>query len=531
MNIQVLDCTLRDGGYCNNWEFGINNIKYIVDKLIKANIDIIEIGFLSDEKKESENNTIFRKIDKVKAVLPAEKKHIKFVCMCNYGEIDFTKLETKKDTGIDGIRLAYHKKDWRDALEVGKMIQQKGYELFLQPMVTMMYTDNELIEMIDVTNQLNPKAIYIVDSFGVVRKDDLYRMYYLMNHSLNEDIIIGYHSHNNMQLSFANSQCFVEIYDKRDKIIDSSVFGMGRGAGNLNTELFVEHLNNYHGKNYSLLPILQIIDNVLNRIYATNYWGYSLPHYLSSSYNCHPNYATYLSNKNTLNIEAINEVLSRIPVGERINFNKKLIEDIYVDYQSNDYDDSVDISMLSSDLQKQPVIILAPGTSLQQYHDKICHMIENLNAKVLSVNFLPKDIPTDMVFISNQKRFEQFESEFTRNNTMLIYTSNINLHKNEKSYCVNYKTIRNSTSNVEDNSMLMLLNLLLKINVRDIYIAGMDGYSESTSKNYFDVNMIMNSDKEYLESLNAGINTELGNIVRHVKLNWITPSVYLKETI
>ena len=381
MNIQVLDCTLRDGGYCNNWDFGISNIKYIIDKLIKANIDIIEIGFLSDVKAENKDNSIFRKVDKIKSVLPSEKNHIKFMCMCNYGEIDFTQLEKKEETGIDGIRLAYHKKDWKQALEVGKIIKQKGYELFLQPMVTMMYTDNELIEMIDAANELNPEAFYIVDSFGVVRKDDLYRMYYLINHSLNDGIKIGYHSHNNMQLSFANSQCFVEIYDKRDKIIDSSVFGMGRGAGNLNTELFVEHLNKYHSANYSILPLLQIIDNVLNRIYATQYWGYSLPHYSSSSYNCHPNYATYLSNKNTLNIEAINEVLGRIPIGERINFNKKLIEEIYVDYQSNDYNDDIEISNLRSNLETQPVIILAPGKSLQQYHDKIYSKTFDKNIK------------------------------------------------------------------------------------------------------------------------------------------------------
>lgn len=528
MNIEVLDCTLRDGGYCNEWDFGNDNIKYIVEKLTEAKVDIIELGFLSDKKVETDNNSIFRSIKKIKEFIPAEKRDIKFMCMCNFGEVDFEKLEPSSETGIDGIRLAFHKKEWKEALSVCPIIKEKGYALYVQPMVTMMYSDMELISLIEASNEIMPEAFYIVDSFGSVRREDMLRMYYLINHSLDKAIKIGFHSHNNMQLSYANSQRFAEIYDDRDKVIDSSVFGMGRGAGNLNTEIFVEYLNKCHEKDYVIYPLLQIIDNVLNKIYSEQYWGYSLPHYLSSKYNCHPNYATYLSNKNTLTIAAINEVLSRIPENERVNYNKKLIEEIYVNYQSDEYDDVEDLLTIKERYEGKNVVILAPGSTLQKYENEVNAKIEALNAKTISVNFLPKHTKVDTVFISNKKRIEQFGKEFEKQSVCLIHTSNIHIKDIDNSYCVNYQSLRNDTVGVEDNATLMLLYLLIKVGVKQVYVAGLDGYYEYSSKNYYDSNMAMNSDREFLETMNAGIKTELDKLSEVISIEMITPSVLWK---
>ena len=123
------------------------------------------------------------------------------------------------------------------------------------------------------------------------------RLFYIVDYKLDSNIVLGFHSHNNMQLAYSNAQTLVDIQITRNIIIDTSIMGMGCGAGNLNTELFVEYLNDNFDMHYRLKPLLILIDEVLNIFYYENYWGYSLPNYLSAKYNTHPNYAKYLDEK------------------------------------------------------------------------------------------------------------------------------------------------------------------------------------------------------------------------------------------
>ena len=109
-------------------------------------------------------------------------------------------------------------------------------------MVSLSYTDEEFLDLIRRVNELEPYAFYIVDSFGMMKRKDLTRLFYLVEHNLNENIKIGFHSHNNMQLAYSNAQSLVDLHSDRELIIDASVYGMGRGAGNLNTELFVQYM-------------------------------------------------------------------------------------------------------------------------------------------------------------------------------------------------------------------------------------------------------------------------------------------------
>ena len=177
-------------------------------------------------------------------------------------------------------------------------------------------------------------CLYIVDSFGEMKKSDLTRLYYLVEHNLKESIKIGFHSHNNIQLAYSNAQTLVDMHTNRELIIDSSVYGMGRGAGNLNTELFVEYLNENNGANYDLKPLLTIIDEILNDFYQRNYWGYSLPNYISATHHAHPNYASYLDDKKTLTVENMNEIFDLIEDDKRVSFDKDYIEDLYIRFMT-----------------------------------------------------------------------------------------------------------------------------------------------------------------------------------------------------
>ncbi|MFW6015947.1 MAG: aldolase catalytic domain-containing protein [bacterium] len=522
--IKILDCTLRDGGYINNWNFGKDNIKKIITKLEKSNIDIIECGFLTKNIKYDDNCSKFDKIDRICQII--EKGHISSlkVCMINYGEYDIDNIPSNKGKYIDGIRVAFHKKDVEKALEFCKAISSKGYKLFIQPMVSISYSDEEFLDLIYKVNKIKTYAFYIVDSFGVMKRNDLLRLYYLVDHNLDKDIYVGYHSHNNLQLAFSNAQSLVDLKTTRKLIIDSCVFGMGRGAGNLNTELFIDYLNNINGSNYKEQPLLQIIDQILAPIYLNNYWGYSLPHYISAFHNCHPNYASFLDDKSTLTVENINEILSEMDEKEKNNFNKEYIEKLYNIYQTNTIFDKNVKTELKNIFKNKSVLIIAPGSSITTEYDKISKLISKKDIISISVNFNPANYKSDYVFVSNLRRFETLDNKSDLN---LIITSNIKT-KTEKKYIVNYSELLNEIEPVKDNAGMMLIKLLIKIGVNNIKIAGIDGYSHDVYNNFADKDMAFIKDNTVMDSMNSGIEKMIVKYSKEVKLEFVTKPKHLK---
>ena len=338
--IRVLDCTLRDGGYCNDCQFGFENTKFIIDSLLRSGVDIIECGFLTQKVAYKQGVTRFNTLEQVKEVLPQDRQGKTFVILMDYGACDVETIPDWDGSSVDGIRVTFHKKDMLPALEQCRRLKEKGYKTFLQPMVALRYTDAEYLELIRLANEVGPYAFYLVDSFGTMKRKDMLRFFYMIEHNLREDIVIGFHSHNNLQLAYANAQTLVDLQTSRSLILDSSIMGMGRGAGNLNSELFLEYLNDNAGGQYRVKPLLRVIDRVLNDFYQQNQWGYSLPNYLSASHNAHPNYALFLTEKNTLTVEDIDRIFDAMAPQKRASFDRAYIEKLYLEYMERNAGDS-----------------------------------------------------------------------------------------------------------------------------------------------------------------------------------------------
>ena len=147
--------------------------------------------------------------------------------MIDFGQYNLAELNYIQSSFLFVIRLAFHKQDSKNIETSCKIIKEKGYHLFLQPIVTVNYTDEELLELIDFTNKIEPYAFYIVDSFGSLKKNDLQRMLYLIDNNLKQNVILGFHSHNNLQMAYSNAQVVTQLQTNRKIIIDSSIFGMG----------------------------------------------------------------------------------------------------------------------------------------------------------------------------------------------------------------------------------------------------------------------------------------------------------------
>ena len=260
--IRILDCTLRDGGYINDFRFGNGVIKDIVSKLTKSSIDIIECGFLQSGAFDRDRS-LYGSISAIRRHIGVKNKNLMYVAMIQYGGITNEEIEPCDGTSVDGIRVTFHEHEIDDAFALGRQLMDKGYQVFMQPVGTVTYTDEALLKLIARINALKPYAFYIVDTLGTMYKNDLLRMFYLVDHNLDKRICVGFHSHNNLQLSFANAQELMQLNTPRKLIIDASVYGMGRGAGNLHTELVTQYINANFGLQYDNWEILEIIDQYI----------------------------------------------------------------------------------------------------------------------------------------------------------------------------------------------------------------------------------------------------------------------------
>lgn len=520
--IQILDCTLRDGGYCNEWKFGFGNIKKIVNGLVESGVEIIECGFLTNRVTYQSDISRFSDLSQIEAVLPPKSNEQMYVCMMNYGEYDIHDIPICNGKSVDGIRVAFHKKKAEPALEICSQLKEKGYQVFIQAMVSLDYSDEEFLDLIRKVNTFQPFAFYIVDSFGVMKRKDLTRLFYMVEHNLAKEIAIGFHSHNNMQLAYANAQTLVDIRTNRDLIIDSSVFGMGRGAGNLNTELFVEYLNDSVGKNYNLKPLLAIIDEILDTFYEQSYWGYSLPNYLSAKHNTHPNYARYLDEKRTLTVEAMNEIFSIMEDSKRVGYDVAYIEELYTKYMAKDRVQETHLSELKERICGKEVLIIAPGQSIVDEKENVICYAQKTDITSISINFEYEDFHTDFIFLSNLRRFRELAPD---KHEKCIITSNISAV--DVYLQTKYSALLNDENAVHDNAGMMLIKYLIQLGVKKIYIAGMDGYSVDPMRNYANQKMTYYTQRVMTDLLNDGINIMLKKFHNEVDIVFVTEPRYV----
>ena len=518
--ISVLDCTLRDGGYVNHWNFGYDAISDIVDLLVDANIEIIECGFLRDLPYDPDK-AVFSDVSQIVPFISPKKPGTFYVGMIALGDISPDRISPYDGTSLDGIRLTFHKHEWEEASAVAIALMEKGYKVFIQPVGTTSYSDYELLQLVEDVNELHPYAFYMVDTLGIMYRNDILRMFYLIDKNLSSGIKIGFHSHNNFQLSFANAQEIMLQDSKRSIIIDASVYGMGRGAGNLPIELLTEYINYNIEKRYSLFPLLTIADQYLMSIFAEYPWGYALPYFLAAKEHCHPNYAAYLIEKQTLDIETISKILNMLPSDKSDLYHPELIERCYNIFQSCQIDDSNTCSMLMEVVCKREVLIVGPGASVINAKEDLLKYINKNRPFTISVNYVPSEISIDALFISNQKRISAIRP-IIDSLSCVIASSNLLHVLPENVHFINYVDYLGEG----DNAGAMLIRLMRKIGARRILLAGFDGFTTDTGLNYCVPSFKRLINEEEAKRKNEDISRQLKMALRGISYDFLTPTRY-----
>jgi len=326
-NISLLDCTLRDGGHVNNFDFGFDNILKIIKGLSTANVDIVEIGFLMDATYEPDK-TIFQNVQQAEALLPTSEFNSEYSLMIRPDWYNINQLEASSK--IQNLRFAFHEIDLELVLIQARYARDLGYRVFLNPVNITGYSLADVKELLMKLGDFNPDGVSIVDTFGSMQESDLLELYQIFEENLDSSVTLGLHLHENLSLSLSLAQKFLEIRNpERNVIVDSSVLGMGRIPGNLPTELIMNTLMSVYGKHYHVSEVLALAGNPIAEIKSRLAWGYSPEYAVSAFLKIHRSYPEYLVATLGYDFEKASVLMSEIAKsGVGGTFSKDIVDKI-----------------------------------------------------------------------------------------------------------------------------------------------------------------------------------------------------------
>lgn len=502
--VRLLDCTLRDGGYLNDWRFGTDNIAYIFNRLVSSGVDVIEVGFLDDRRPFRDDSTInpdTASYDKVYAGLNHGNAMI--VGMIDFGTCKIENLKPCSESCLDGIRVIFKKEKMYPAMEFCRQVKALGYQVFSQLVSITSYNDEELAEVIRLVNDVHPFAVSMVDTYGLCDAPTLSHIVDVIDAHLDPDICLGYHAHNNFQLGYSNAISVLNKRLARDVLVDGTLYGMGKSAGNAPLELLAMYMNLNFNTNYNVEQIQEAIYTCIIDLHKKYNWGYNLYFYIAALNRCHPDYVGYLMNKRTLSITAINEILQQIPDALKLGKDTKMLEQLYLDYQSRTCNDEKELRELERIFKDREILVLGPGTSVQRECAKIAQHIQEKKPVVIAVNYIPGVFRVDYLFITNAHRYLQMSDKVaaTEHLPAMIATSNVTSTDGCFDFVLDYGNLIDKGAYVQDNSLFMLLKLFMKLQVKNVSLAGFDGYTPD-SVNYADRTMEYSEVSEKAELLN-----------------------------
>lgn len=523
----LLDCTLRDGGYVNDWNFGHDNLVSIFERVVDSGVEIIEIGFLDERRPFDINRSIMPDTDSVAKIYgKLDRKQAMVVGMIDYGTCGLDRIRPCSECFLDGIRVIFKKHLREPALAFCRSLKELGYKVFAQLVSITSYSDDEMLDLIRLANDVKPYAVSMVDTYGLMHQNNLLHYFELLDSNLDAGISLGYHAHNNFQMGYANCIAMLSRHIERPMVVDGSIYGMGKSAGNAPIELIAMHMNNSMGKHYQISQILEAIDANISQFYHSAAWGYSIFYYIAASNDCHPDYAAYLINKRTLSVKSVNEILGKLEGEKKLLYDRNYIEALYIQYQENEINDKADRDRLAEELKDKNILLLGPGMTMKTQGGAVEEFVEKYAPVIISINYIPEHFKPDYIFLSNSKRYVQLAAKLSQEKYCLIATSNVTgTDKDAFDYVLNFSSLIDKDAEVIDNSLIMLLKTLISIGCTKVTLAGFDGYSDKSS-NYFDVNMEYDSVKHMASYLNRYTNQFLKETQMSLEVAFLTDSRY-----
>jgi 4-hydroxy 2-oxovalerate aldolase len=301
--VKILDCTFRDGGHLLNWKFKQETVEKVIAKIQGSGIDYYELGYRFNKISNHDKDFgLLAYSDEEYLREIKNKTNIENITiMMDVGKTKKEDFIDSKNSMIDTVRVATYANTIDLALEHVDDLYEKGYEVFLNLMA---YTHIDKQEIVQILNKIDKskkklKAFYFADSFGSLYPNSIKEIINVIKE--HTDIKIGFHGHNNLQMAFANTLTAIE---NGVTFIDSSLYGQGRGAGNLPTEIICAYLDANSHKHFDMKKIISIIESTFIGCSSKVTWGYNIDTFLSGINDVHPSYIKKLRTINLSTVES-----------------------------------------------------------------------------------------------------------------------------------------------------------------------------------------------------------------------------------
>ncbi|MFH1851410.1 MAG: aldolase catalytic domain-containing protein [Candidatus Neomarinimicrobiota bacterium] len=499
MKTKILDCTIRDGGYLNNWDFSRELVKDTYRSVSKTGVDYIEIGFRSTAKYFDPARVGLWRFTPENLVndIVSNVAGAPLALMVDYGKADIEDIPPAAESPVRLYRIASHKTRLVEAIDFANQVAAKGYETAIQLMGIVGYTAADFQQILTPLKESQLTYVYFADSYGSLLPQDIYKYCDILRAV---DKPLGFHPHNNMQLAFSNSLAAIAA---EIDIVDGTVFGMGRGAGNLPLETLIAYFQKTIDENrYNMLPVLDLIQRWYLELKARFSWGYNLPYMISGVYEVHPNYAKALTDSGEFTIDEIQSVLQLIQCMNPVGFDKNIVPQIvqtgFVGRQSDtghaEEDDRAPVIPIKPDYtdryQGSDFLILANGSSLATCRMDIQRFIEQYQPVVIGSNYLGDLFVPHYHSFNNRRLFEQHVTSVHPDSGLLLCNGfeydYIRRHTDRS-----YELIQHGAGPMAEFSLtdgiiggdyraipILSIAAALAMGARRVFIAGMDGYKD-----------------------------------------------------
>ena len=497
----LLDCTFRDGGYYNKWHFDLKLFNEYIKCMYKCKIDIIELGFRFSSKNSFLGNFAYSTENFLnKLVLP---KKLKYAVMINakefyHKEKRLLKLfKPKKLSKINIVRIAINFNEFKRSKKIIKILNDLNYEVGLNLMQAHDRTKEEISNVLSEIKSwsLIIDYLYFADSLGCM--DNEYVKKTTENFCADWNGHIGIHAHNNKSMALSNT---LESLKHGASICDSTIMGMGRGAGNAQTELLIQEMKN--PLNISQLKSLNLILNKFIKLKNQYQWGYNFLYYYAANNRIHPTYIQSLvSEKRYSEIQILN-ILSRLSKNDLLAYSKSKIDEIFFE----NYNDLQYLKKTNfNETKYKKAIIIGNGISINKNLIKVKNLLKQKNHLNIFLNknkYINNKSYSNYTVVVNTLRLLSDLNQYANTSISLIapikkFKKLFNLKfKNKK--IINYPVcIKTKTFNVNKKYTIIPYDLALNyalsvckiLNIKEIYFIGIDGY-EDAEKNLELINSI-----------------------------------------
>ena len=519
MKLNLLDCTFRDGGYYNNWNFSTSLANNYLKTISKTSIQYVEIGFRGILFK-NKNKGKFWYSTKYTVSKLKKYKNIKLGVMINAsdyilknGSIDKKSLEInfKDKKIIDFVRIAFHIPEYKNAIDIGKILKSYNYLVGLNLMQISRCNKTYLNKITKKIKGLNPHVFYIADSLGDLKSKKLLEITKIIRKNWSGDL--GIHAHDNLKLALKNT-----IYAKKlgYKWLDSTILGMGRGPGNTKTEQLLRTLKLQDGK----VQLNNFIKKNFKKFFHFYKWGTNKYYEFSAKNNIHPTFVQEMLSDDRYASKDIQNVLKRIKNSYFYNpnildnFNKR----IKINYSKHN---------MSQIILKNKVLIVANTNNFKNNIKKIKKFISLYNPSIISLNPNTNidSEKIDYIIACNDIRiYADLKKYLNINSRIVLPFRNIDkniLKKLKKNKFINIESnfFSHTDFRFDNNSIFLPKKLSMPYalsicdlkGVKEIYLAGFEGYKNNILKR-----------KEIQQLLSKFLKIKK----RVKKINFLTKSLY-----